>query len=169
MTDAEFDQLMQHNSDARIVAQDGTLQDLSQYKAQQTREIAGLLGLTPRQLGVPEPSEEEMQAAVIAWADAQVHPALRWLFHVPNGGARDPATGGKLKAQGVRPGVPDLWLPWRTGAYSGLVIEMKRKPNRPSDEQKDWIYHLMDHGWRVEVCYSAAAAIDVLREYLDIA
>lgn len=116
-----------------------------------------------------EPTEEDMQIAVIAWADSQIHPALRWLFHVPNGGHRDPATGGRLKAMGVRAGVVDLLLPWRTGDYIGLAIEMKRKPNKPSAEQLEWLDHLQAQGWHTEVCYSAALAIDTIKAYLDIA
>ncbi len=43
-----------------------------------------------------------MQAAVIAWADSQTHPALRWLFHVPNGEYRTKATAGRLVGMGVK-------------------------------------------------------------------
>ena len=55
--------------------------------------------------------------------------ALRTGFAVPNGGARSAITGAILKAEGVRAGVPDWWLP-AAGIFQGfarqqLVIEFK--------------------------------------------
>jgi hypothetical protein len=49
-----------------------------------------------------------------------------------------PATAGRLKAEGVSSGVPDLFIPaW------GLWVEMKRtKGGSLSAEQKDWIAYL---------------------------
>ena len=48
------------------------------------------------------------------------------------------ATAGRLKAEGVSSGVPDLFIPaW------GLWVEMKRvKGGSLSAEQKDWIAYL---------------------------
>lgn len=187
MTDKEFDELMQHNSGARINTGDGRLLTLEEFKQEQRTDNAS--APTPldfyagqaRRIAVSqrtkellaEPHEDEMQAAVIAWADSQSHPALKWLFHVPNGGYRDPATAGRMKQAGQKPGVPDLLLPWTrfdadNREIHGLVIEMKRKPNRPTREQAAWLEHFTTEGWRCEVCYSAQAAIDVLREYLGL-
>ncbi len=168
MTDKEFDLMMQHNPHLRITQEDGGRASVAAQIAQAHAAITAQLAENAL------PSEDDMQIAVIQWADAQPHPALRWLFHVPNGGARDAATGGKLKAMGVRAGVVDLLLPWhdwdgQAARYVGLAIEMKRKPNRPSAEQREWLAHLESQGWRCEVCWSAEEAIGVLREYLDIA
>jgi hypothetical protein len=60
------------------------------------------------------------------------------IFAIPNGGARSKATAGRLKAEGVASGVPDLCIPaWR------LWVEMKRtKGGSLSPEQKDWIAYL---------------------------
>ena len=158
MTPAELAQLLRDNPDLAVIPERGNAPTPAQ---QATRQAA-----VERILA--EPSEEQMQMAVIAWADSQNHPALKWLFHVPNGGHRDQATAGRMKAAGVRRGCPDLWLPWRTGAANGLCIEMKRRPNRATPEQLAWLEHLNGEGWRTEVCYSAQAAIDVLRQYLGL-
>lgn len=69
-------------------------------------------------------------------------PELRWLHAIPNGGYRDKATAGKLKAEGVKRGVSDIFLPLpmrgpivggsyqgqelQTHLYCGLYVEMKR-------------------------------------------
>ena len=47
-------------------------------------------------------------------------PALRWLFAVPNGGARNKVAGAKLKAEGVRRGVPDYLWPQRSVVTGGM-------------------------------------------------
>lgn len=162
MTDAEFDAMMQHNPHLRITQESGGKDSVA---AQIAKAHAAI---TTQLADNAQPYEPEMQAEVIAWADNQDHPALRWLFHPANGEYRTMATAARLKKMGVRPGVPDLWLPWWDGLYCGVVIEMKRQPNKPSAEQLEWLEHLRQNRWRCEVCYSAQAAIDVLREYLDI-
>lgn len=39
------------------------------------------------------------------------YPALKWLYHTPNGGKRRNIVAAKLKAEGVKTGVPDYLLP----------------------------------------------------------
>lgn len=100
------------------------------------------------------------------------HPELRWFFHVPNGGARSKAAAGKLKAAGVRPGVPDYLLPVAVRGvdfWRGLAIELKRtKGGAASSEQSDWLAHLDDEGWRVAICKGHAHAWREICEYLGI-
>ena len=45
--------------------------------------------------------------------------------HVPKGGARHPATGAKMKKQGVKPGVPDVLIFDHVGICNGVAIELK--------------------------------------------
>ena len=121
-------------------------------------------------IGAPVPDEDQEQAVVIAWAAAHEGkwPELEFLYHVPNGGSRDKATGAMLKRTGVKAGVLDLNLPVARGGFHGLWIEMKKcdHSNHPSAKQKRWIDVLRREGHRVEVCYGAEEAIDVLQDYL---
>jgi hypothetical protein len=71
-----------------------------------------------------------------------------WIFAVPNGGWRTPATALKLQLEGVSPGVPDLFIP-----AMKLFIEMKAEGGRLSEPQKVWIDYLEDRGYRVIVGY----------------
>lgn len=96
------------------------------------------------------------------------YPALRLLFAVPNGGARNKIVAAKLKAEGVRAGVPDYLLPVPAENFIGLAIELKTLTGYPSREQKDWIAALREQGWRAEVCRGADAAWRVVCEYIDI-
>ena len=94
-------------------------------------------------------------------------PELEMLFHIPNGGDRHPAVASKMKAEGVKKGVPDLCLPVARCGYHGLFIELKRqKGGTISPEQKAWIQALNGQGYRAEVCKGAAEAWDVIQEYM---
>ena len=65
------------------------------------------------------------------------------IFHIPNGGARSLIEAGRLKAEGVSKGIPDLFVP-----SLKLWIEMKKEVGgRVSPEQKDWIEYLETVGY----------------------
>lgn len=104
----------------------------------------------PAQRGEPE---HEMQAAIIAKVDelAEHDPRWRYLFAVPNGGHRHPAVAAKLKAEGVRKGVIDLWWPLKAHGYVGLVLELKAGKNDTTPEQDDWLAWLSSQGWYARV------------------
>ena len=115
------------------------------------------------------PKEGQEQAALISWAQMQSWrwPELAMLFHIPNGGGRSKAEAGRFKAEGVKAGVPDLFLPAPRGEWHGLFIEMKRrKGGRLSDAQKEMIPKLQAQGYRVEVCAGWEDAAEVLKNYL---
>jgi hypothetical protein len=82
------------------------------------------------------PTEHTEQRELVRWF-RQTWPTVR-IFAIPNGGARSMATAGRLKAEGVSSGVPDLFIPaWR------VWVEMKRsKGGSVSAEQKDWMTYL---------------------------
>lgn len=109
-----------------------------------------------------ERREEAEQAKVVKWSHKRevraLMPALRWMHHSPNGGVRSAFTGAQMRALGVKKGWPDLVLPKRSGAYVGLVIEMKYGKGKESPEQVEWLDFLTDEGWRVSICYSAEEA-----------
>lgn len=116
--------------------------------------------------------EHQQQCALIRWAEyqAKTRPELGLLFAIPNGGQRSKATAGKLKAEGVKAGVPDLFLPvprtWRGMAFNGLFVEMKAGRNKPTAAQIEWHVMLSQQGYRVAVCYGWEAARDLIVEYL---
>jgi len=103
------------------------------------------------------PLEHEEQREVVRWF-RQCWPNVR-IMAIPNGGARSKATAGRLKAEGVSAGVPDLFIPaW------GLWIEMKRiKGGSVSPEQKDWMSYLELNGYK---CFVARGAEDAKRQII---
>ena len=117
-----------------------------------------------------QPTEEQEQIAVIEWAmlmEKQA-PELALLYHCPNGADRHPAVAAKLKKQGVKPGVPDLFLPVARGTAHGLYVEMKRqKGGRVSEDQKAWMEALTQQGYLCVVAHGAEEACDVIWHYLE--
>lgn len=102
------------------------------------------------------------------WASQGIHPELELLHAIPMGGKRHIAVAKKLKAEGAKAGVPDVCLPVPRQGYHGLYIENKWGRNTPTESQQWWIDQLREQGFRVEVCYSCQAALDVLVDYLTL-
>ena len=77
----------------------------------------------------PIPTEAQEQAALFRWAECMAWkwPELRCMHHIPNGGSRNPIEARHLKEQGVKAGIPDVFLPCARGGFHGLYIEMKRR------------------------------------------
>lgn len=114
--------------------------------------------------------EHHEQVALIEWARLNQHrlPLLELLLAIPNGGARHIKTGRDLKAEGVRRGVPDLFLPVAHGRMLGLFIEMKSDTGRLSPEQQWWIEHLHGQGYHVSVCRAWQEAAQILENWLTV-
>ena len=123
------------------------------------------------------PSEHDEQAALFAWADLnqRKYPALKLLFAIPNGGHRHIAVALKLKAEGVKAGVPDIFLPVsrflsrkdRYYSYHGLFIEMKRrKGGVVGPSQGEWVEKLKEQGYMCEVANGFEAAKKIIEDYL---
>lgn len=115
-----------------------------------------------------QPSEEQEQATVFQWVTLMQNrfPELDLLFHIPNGGLRSKPEAVRFKRIGVKPGVPDLFLPVARGGWHGLFIEMKKKGGRVRPEQTEWIEALIEQRYRAVVCYGSEEACDVLFKYL---
>lgn len=114
----------------------------------------------------PESSE---QISLFEWCEYSRgrYPQLALLFHVPNGGYRSATTAGRMKAEGVKAGVPDLCLPVAKGGYHGLFVEMKAGQNKPTALQEKWLSDLDREGFFTAVCYGWEEAAGVLASYLD--
>jgi hypothetical protein len=98
----------------------------------------------------------------------QDHPDLAFVFAVPNGGARHPAVAGRLKAEGVKRGVPDICIPIPRKGFHGLFIEMKVGKNTITPDQKAYRDFLIRQGYDHAVCYGQEEALTRMGTYLDI-
>lgn len=106
---------------------------------------------------------------------------LKLMFAIPNGGLRDKITAGRLKAEGVKKGVPDIMLPvaksymdasGRDLMYHGLFIELKRPRSVGktkgvvAEKQSDYALALIEQGYAVETCYGWIEARQAIWNYL---
>ena len=117
----------------------------------------------------PNYSEHIEQRALVAWAIIQGKSIteLQSLFSVPNGAHVSKAQAGKLKSEGLKAGVPDLFLAVPRGGYSGMFIEMKRVIGGiVSEAQKEWHLRLSDNGYKVVVCRGFDVAKEEIIKYL---
>ena len=115
---------------------------------------------------LPGGSEHAEQKHLMVWAATMslTVPAYESLFAIPNGGQRTKAAAGKLKAEGVKPGVPDLFLAIARGKSKGLFIELKRLQNgRVSPDQAIWHTRLRGNGKAAKV-----ALVACMRKLLTI-
>ena len=116
------------------------------------------------------PSEHAEQCALVSWWSYVCRNAgvpERLLFAIPNGGARSAVTGATLKAEGVRPGIPDLFLAVPSKGYNGLFVEMKKKRcGRISPCQMQAKSELERFGYCVKVCRGFEEAKKEISRYL---
>jgi hypothetical protein len=131
-------------------------------------------------------SEHSEQCALFAWANfaSRYDPRLNALFAIPNGGSRGDSdetrkvAGGKMKAEGVKPGVPDMMLPIPINLHGGseidlcgLFIELKRKDGTIKDlseKQAEWSSNLKAMGYDCVVSFGWIDARKKIVEYLEL-
>lgn len=89
--------------------------------------------------------------------------AVAW--HSANGERRDRATGAKLAAMGVVPGVADLIL-MRAGR--ALAVEIKSPKGKLSGEQKTWQARWVRAGGEYVVAQSVEEALASVARWLDL-
>lgn len=120
-------------------------------------------------------SESDHQKAFFCWCalNRSRFPELEFAFAIPNGGKRDKITAARMKAEGARPGVPDIFLPRPVYCYSpgktshaGLFIEMKVGKGTASTDQLKYHQFLLEGGYQVAVCYSWIEAAQAVEQYL---
>ena len=136
--------------------------------------------MTPQQLAKPG-TEHAHQVALMCWSNMREQrgrwPFLKYLHAIPNGGDRAPAVASRLKAEGVKAGVSDLFLPVPLMNHDGVCtscgfyLEMK-KPGRENEtrggcsiEQAEWLNAMKQMNYRVAVCYGWEDAASTLAEY----
>ena len=92
---------------------------------------------------------------------------LALLHAIPNGGKRSKSEAARMKAAGVKPGVPDMFLPVAREGCHGLYIELKRRDGgRVSTEQTAWMEALARQGYKTALCHGWDAAREEIQRYL---
>lgn len=119
-------------------------------------------------------TEHGEQMALFCWAGQPLKratfPELEWLHAIPNSGARgNKVAAGQLKAEGVKAGVADVFLPVKTNRFSGLYVELKRANGFASDfseEQLDFCRFVNHQGFCWYPAFGWVEASHVIEAYL---
>ncbi len=83
-----------------------------------------------------------------------------------NGGRNKFAYLKKRTAEGVKKGVPDLFIALPNKHFAGLFIEMKYGKNTLSEEQAEWLRILTKQGYKAVCCYGYKEAIKEIENYI---
>ena len=123
-----------------------------------------------KDLHLPVASESVEQQCLFRWAqyESGKYPELDLMFHIPNGGKRNITTAVRLKAEGVKSGVPDINLPVARGEFHGLFIELKKqRGNKTTENQDAWLEALNKQGYMAIVCKGWEEASKAILNYLE--
>ena len=114
-------------------------------------------------------TESQEMILLFDWraAESKRIPELESMYHIPNEGKRKPWTGARMRAEGLRKGVPDICLPVPRNGYHGLYIEMKSVDGKLRKEQKEWLARLGKNGNLAVVCHGFEEARDLILTYLQ--
>jgi len=122
---------------------------------------------------LPTISEHQIQVSVIDWwnlwaAMRGIDPRL--LFAVPNAGAgAQRGQAGKMKAEGVRAGVPDLCLALPSPVFHGAFFELKSKTGKVRPEQRGYHNLLRRMDYNVVTCFGVDETIRAIMVYCELA
>lgn len=124
--------------------------------------------ITPEQLAKSN-TEHGHQAALFCYfaQNFDKYPQTRFMFAIPNGGYRNATTAGRLKAEGVKSGVADIFLPWPTKWKHGLFLELKVGKNTPTKEQLLFLNEMEWLNYQAVWCIGWEAARDIIIKYLS--
>jgi len=139
------------------------------YGSQPLAEKAPVVAAQPRHASKKEsdyvPTESDDQILLAVWLKKK---GIRFTASA-NGGKRNYYEAIKLKRMGVSPGFPDIEIPYPSGKYHGLYIELKRKKGgKVSPEQAEWLQYLRDKGYYAEIAHGFEEAKEIVTHYLSL-
>lgn len=117
---------------------------------------------------MPDLDEHKEQCLLIQWFKIRYPSLAKRLYAIPNGGLRDVRVARKLKAEGVQPGVADLFLMVANDGYFGLYIEMKKtKGGLQSQAQKEFESLANESGYKYFLAHGFEEARKTLEDYIN--
>lgn len=113
-------------------------------------------------------TEHQIQKALFLWINFMATRDGRYkkIWAIPNGGKRNIWTAARMKQEGVRKGVPDIFGAIPSRKYHGFFIEMKAPGRKPTQEQSEMLKLLSEAGYAVQVFTTAPEAQDWIERYM---
>lgn len=94
-------------------------------------------------------------------------PRFEHIYAIPNGGDRDIRVASRLKAEGVKPGVLDVFVSHPSGTLPGMYIEFKAGKNKLTQEQAAFADRQMKAGYPVIIARDSLNAFQAVKKYFD--
>ena len=131
--------------------------------------------MTPEEIAKSN-TEHAHQCALFAWAalNREQYPMLEYMFAIKNAEKGGKVAGAMAKAEGVKAGVLDIFLPYAKREYHGLFIEMKRprtekqECGKLSKEQLVFGQAMIKNFYQCVVCYTWQEAAGAIQQYLSL-
>lgn len=110
-------------------------------------------------------SEHLLQTKVVQYVRTFYPEVL--ICSIPNGSGTTAKNRLQLYAEGLLPGMPDLFIAEPRKGFNGLFIEMKTDSGVESPSQKRVRNRLEDNNYLCYVARSDIAAINIIEAYLE--
>jgi hypothetical protein len=106
--------------------------------------------------------EHKLQVAICKYLDiAEKFP----FFAIPNGGQRNLLVAVKLKMEGVKRGVADMFWMISNEKWNGIFVEVKTPKGIKSEYQREFEKQAIAHGYYYAVVRSVGDCITLLEKY----
>ncbi len=118
-------------------------------------------------LGFAYANDERNYGKAVTLPNRPLIPALQWLHSIPNGGLRDIRTAARMKAEGLKPGIADIFLPWPIEGMHGLYIELKKSNGKSSDDQLAFQTYCLSVGYLHTFAFGWRQGANLIESYLS--
>jgi hypothetical protein len=121
-----------------------------------------VISLKPRRRKAKSP-ELVLTSQFFKWLFYQHRSVHEVSFHIANEGKRSRHIAALM---GIKAGIPDVCIAWPTKIHHGLYVELKIKPNKPTESQTLMMGRLTLLGYMCCVCYTLDEAMMAVEDYL---
>ena len=115
------------------------------------------------------PTEHQIQSAFFDYVRVKRNSDWRYelVIAIPNGGMRNKAVAGKMWAEGVTAGAPDVLCLFPAHGHCGLCLEFKTPKGKQSEAQKRFENYVHTAGYMYSVVRDAEAAIKLVERWFS--
>jgi hypothetical protein len=131
--------------------------------------------VTPESLAKSGTESGHQKAVFCYFASRQKEfPETKWMFAIPNGGFRGDTKESRiirfsnLIAEGLKPGVSDIFLPYPIAPFCGLYIEMKKPGEKvkKGGKQEEFGNDMIKVGYDWYESDNWENAVEIIKNYL---
>lgn len=114
-------------------------------------------------------SEHDIQSTFFQLVSRKAVSDRRWnnIFAIPNGARMSMSQANKMKREGLKRGVPDVFVAYPSKLAHGLFLEFKSKGRYPEKEQREWMARLKSAGFDCAIVRDPIEAAEIVSKHLE--